>query len=392
MSNALYQGGLFLIAWGLFCNEPARSDELDRFKAKNEIAIQKMVGEVNFALSQAKALERTDPGRARDLLRKVAAQLEDDYLLPERQRANLHKQVKTRLQQVIQLARENQARAELAGQQAAVKQKREQQQGEEGKPPPRGPYAVAQKTLPSAAAQLAALEKLRRDRGQGFAGALNQVEASATPIEGVVEYPKYWQQLTENHKKIVGPKLTPQEVALLKALNSTLSVDFNGQRLREVIEYLQEKTGQAIILDEGSLKEANVEYDDPVNFKVKKVTVRTILRKILADRGLGYVLREGTIQVVTAQRAREMMVVRSYPIDDLVGGIDPRFGPFMGRLQLYANVQNLINTIYSGVEPSHWQPNNGPGSITFFEPSMALVIRASAEMHYMFGAGGLFGR
>ncbi len=388
------RGFLLILPLGLFAGfflpGATAADELDRFKAKNELAMQKLVGEVNFALSQARALEKTDPARARDLLRQAAAQLEDDTLLPERQRASLHNQVKTRLRDVLQLVRERQARAEQAAQKAADKLKRDLQRPDQDLPPQKGPYAVAQKTIPSTAVQMAALDKLRRDRAQAFSGVLGQVEASATPIDGVIEYPKYWQQLAENRKKIVGPKLTAQEVALLKALNSTLSVDFNGARFREVIDYLQEKTGQPIVVDEGSLKEAGADYEDPVTFKVKKVTVRTILRKILADRGLAYVLKEGTIQVVTAQRAREMMVVRAYPIDDLVGA-DPRFGPFLGRLQLYANVQNLISMIYGAVEPSHWQPNGGPGTITFTEAGMALVIRASAEMHYMFGGGG-FGR
>lgn len=368
-----------------------RADELDRFKAKNELAIQKLVGEINYALSQARVLEKSDPGRARTLLRQAAAQLEDDALLPERQRAGLHNQVKTRLAQVTQLLRERQAQQEQAVQLAADKLKRDTQRPDPNRPPDRGPFAVAQKTIPSTASQLAALDRLRRDQAKGFVGVLGQVEASATPFDGVIEYPSYWQQLTENRKKIVGPRLTAREVALLKALNSTLSVDFTNAPLRDVFEYLQEKTGQAIIIDEGSLREAGTDYDDPVNFKVKKVTVRTILRKILADRGLAYVLREGTIQVVTAQRAREIMVVRTYPVDDLVGP-DWRFGPFLGRLQMYANVQNLINAIMTGVEPSHWQPNGGPGNITFNEAGMALVVRASAEMHYMFGSGSLIGR
>src|SRR5207253_667559 len=110
-----------------------------------------------------------------------------------------------------------------------------------------------------------------------------------------------------------GNKLSAKEIALLKAMNSTLSVDFKGNSFKEVLEYLQVKTGLTIIVDENSLKDAMVEYNDPVTFKVQKVTVRTILKKILADRGLSYILQEGIVQVVTAQRARETMVVRSYP-------------------------------------------------------------------------------
>src|SRR5581483_11986329 len=136
---------------------------------------------------------------------------------------------------------------------------------------------------------------------------------------GDVAFAKNWKQLSEIRKQTVGPHLTPKEVALLRTLNSTLSVDFRDVSFKDVLGYLQDKTGLAIIVDNGSLRDAMIDYDEEkVTFKANKVTVRTILRKILADRGLAYVLKEGTVQVVTNQRAREMMVVRTYPINDLV--------------------------------------------------------------------------
>ncbi len=114
--------------------------------------------------------------------------------------------------------------------------------------------------------------------------------------------PNTGRKLTESRKNFVGNKLTAKEVTLLKALNSTLSVNFKEAQFKDVLEYIQEKSGVAIIVDEGSLKEAMVEYNDPVNFKIHKVTVRTILKKILLDRGLSYIIKEGTIQVVTVKR------------------------------------------------------------------------------------------
>ena len=204
----------------------------------------------------------------------------------------------------------------------------------------------------------------------------------------MVEYPKYWAQLTESRKNFVGNKLTAKETTLLKALNSTLSVDFKESQFKDVLGYLMEKTGLAIIVDEGSLNDANVEYSDPVNFKINKVTVRTILKKVLADRGLSYIIKEGTIQVVTPQKARDSMVVRSYPIDDLVGIGNQRYGPFVNRAIMLNNVQSLILNLQSAIDPALWNVNGGPGAITFNESSRALIIRAPAEMHYMLGNGG----
>jgi hypothetical protein len=113
---------------------------------------------------------------------------------------------------------------------------------------------------------------------------------------------------------------------------------------------------------------------------VKKVQVRTILKKILGDKGLGYIVKEGTIQVMTAQRARETMVVRSYNIGDLVAP-DPRYGMF-GRPMMLMNVQSLMRVVQNATgDPAMWQ--QGGATISFFEPTRTLIIRAPAEVHHM---------
>jgi len=214
------------------------------------------------------------------------------------------------------------------------------------------------------------------------------------PTDADVTFPKNWKEMSERRKLYAGPRLSPKEVALLKALNSTLSVDFNGTTLQKAVEYLQERTGQTIIIDEGSLKDASVDYTtDTVTFKQKAITFRTVLRKVLGDHNLTYVIKEGMIQVVTPERARNMMVVRVYPINDLVAAAPyaQNFGPYVARAQMFANAQGLISTIQATVEPSLWNVNGGGGSITFFPEGPALIIRAPAELHYQLGNGNLSG-
>jgi hypothetical protein len=97
--------------------------------------------------------------------------------------------------------------------------------------------------------------------------------------------------------------------------------------------------------------------------------------------------------VVTQQKAREMMTVRSYPVSDLVAADNPLFwGPIFSRAIMLQNAQRIIDMIVSSIEPAQWNTNGGPGSITFHEPSMSLVIRASAEMHYQLGGAGIVSR
>ena len=166
---------------------------------------------------------------------------------------------------------------------------------------------------------------------------LNNVQRSATQIDGAVEFPKNWDRIAERGK----PKLTEKEVAMLKALNSVLSVDFDKTRLSKVFDFLQDKAGLTILVDESSLKDANVDlYEDTVSFKVNKVTVRTILRKVLADRGLSYVLKDGMVQVLTQEKARQTMVVRAYPVSDLVATDNRIFwGPVFSARFMLQNAQ-----------------------------------------------------
>ncbi len=366
----------------------ARADDLRDLLERDRLAIQKLVKEVNDAVSQSRTLEKSDPGRAKLTLERVSTQIDSSTVLPDEQRNNLRRQVRTRLNEVNVTIRALQLAEEDAARKAAEKIKREQQTGNGGN----NPSTTAKKYIGSTADQVGAAKRLRDLQDRGSSGALSNLHIGVVPADGVMEFPKHWAHLTETRAKTVGNRLTPKEVALLKTLNSTMSVDFDNAKFKEVIEYIQEKTGLAIIIDEGSLKEAMVEYDDPVTFKIKKVTVRTILRKILADKNLGYILKEGTVQVLTAQKARETMVVRSYPIEDLVGRSDAIYGPFIGRAIMNQSVQQLITTIQNAIDPPLWSVNGGPGSITFFAPGMALIIRAPAEMHYMLGGGGLFGR
>jgi len=54
-----------------------------------------------------------------------------------------------------------------------------------------------------------------------------------------------------------------------------------------------------------------------------------------------------------------------------------------------ADADELIDLITTTVSPDHWNVNGGPGSIAFFRPSLALVVRATGEVHS--NLGGLLG-
>jgi hypothetical protein len=358
----------------IFLAGQVRADDLDRIKAQNELKAQKLIADVNAALARSRTLE---PAEARELLRGILVRLEDDLSLSERQRTALLGQVRNRLRTVIQAARAQEQAEEAASKKEIVRSKSTDRStgGErQGKS-----SDTAKDFIKNAKDRLDSSKTLKSKKERDRLAAQAEIDKSASVLMEQRITPRFL-AATERRQQ----KLTAKEKALLKMLNSTLSVDFKEVSLKEALEYIQEKTNNAlpIFLDEGSLKEANIESSEPVTFKVRKATVRTILKKILADKGLTYVIKEATIQVVTPQKAREFMVARTYPIGDLIGSPNPFLDPF--GLQQMANIKSLINVIKSTIDPSVWEQG---GSITFFPPT-SLIIRAPAEMHYQLGFGG----
>ena len=97
--------------------------------------------------------------------------------------------------------------------------------------------------------------------------------------------------------------MTEAEVKLMKALNSPLKdIDFDKTKFSDVLQYLQDKTGQSIIIPKAILEEVGVTYETGVTLKADGVTMRTILKKILGDLNLTYIVKDGTIQVTTPER------------------------------------------------------------------------------------------
>jgi hypothetical protein len=126
-----------------------------------------------------------------------------------------------------------------------------------------------------------------------------------------------------------------------------------------------------------------------VSLQARGVSARTALRQILAAQGLTFVVKDEAIQVVTVEKARDMLVTRAYYLGDLAQGVGQfggiTAGPLLNFQNTMQNVDALIKAIQGSVDPLSWKPN-GPCSITFHFPSMSIIVRASAEVHSSLGS------
>jgi hypothetical protein len=209
------------------------------------------------------------------------------------------------------------------------------------------------------------------------------------PAINEIEFPSpaKWREITKMRTK---SQATEAEKTILRALDAPISVTFEGSTFEAAIDYLQTLSGVTILVDKKTLEDAGYSYDTPINVKMRRVSLRTVLRKVLGEVGLTYIVEKETIHVFTPKEARERMTVRTYYLGDLAGLADIQLGPVFGAAQMAQTVSLLIQTITGTVEPDSWQVNNPEAKGTiFFDPrSLSLVVKQSAEIHYMLGGIG----
>jgi len=364
-------------------------DYLKKFKKTTDLNAQKTVAEVKGMLADAQRARTARPQEARVLLQTALARVNDSRDLTEAEAAEFRRQISTGLAGLDALAREQAIQADLEARQSAARlakdAKQKGQPGIDRQPQGSGVTGQAADYINNNKKTLMAQGGLRDKREGATVRITNEIYETYSNMEER----RITQRFIDSGKREAS-KYTKAEKDLLKALNSVMTPQFKEHTLKEAIEYIQEKTGLNIFFDEVSLKEAGVEYDtDRVTFTAPtKVTVRTILKKILADKGLTFIIKEAAIQVMTPGKAKEQVVARSYPVQDLIQPAVMGPNPYFNRQQMYANVNGLILNIMNSVEPGSWQLNGGRGTITFNEPSMSIIITNTAEFHYQM-AGAL---
>jgi hypothetical protein len=232
------------------------------------------------------------------------------------------------------------------------------------------------------------VHEIREKKAVAFANTMLQVDKSAILPNGDVEFPRNWKELSLLRSK--KSQLTKTERAILKALDARISVDVTDQRFGGMIDYFQKKMGQTILLDKPSLDDLGINPESTtISLHLEKVSTRTALKKMLADLGLTYIVKDELIFVTTPTKAKDYMTTRTYYVGDLVPQYDMRFGPSLGQLQAMQTITQLVNMIQNNIDKESWEANGkeGGGTIVFSPATMSLIVKQSAEVHYKVMAG-----
>lgn len=381
-------------------------------RVRQELAIQKFEGEVKLTLEDARRLAQTSPERAAARIEGVMTSLSLDKLLPPDRRRALMAQLQdaqaalrstpqvgeaprtgfaggratTEAQQKAERARaeSDEIRKTLREIEALYRDRRfveaERLASHLSRTHPQNNAAQAMNRRTDMASRIRAADDLLAEYERAVVAALNDIERSAIPPVGDIEFPKDWKERTAGRNP---EKLTEKEQAILKSLERPVSLDFQGKAFSVVMQQLSDAMGQPILLDKVALEAVEVDSSAPVTLKLANVSTRTALRKILQDKGLTYIIQNETIQVTSVERARSTLVTQVYYLGDLVRGISPIGGvphPFFDQIQTAQNAQIIVDMIRTSVDPDSWEPL-GPGVVRYHAPTMSLIIRQTAEVH-----------
>src|SRR5437016_13077874 len=117
-------------------------------------------------------------------------------------------------------------------------------------------------------------------------------------------------------------------------LNRTVpDLKMTGVALADAVDSLRDISGANLHVNWRALEEQGIGKDTPVNVHVRGVTVEKALNLVLSEAGAGdklaYYIDQGVIEITTREVADRQMIMRVYPIDDLLLEIPDFVGPAM---------------------------------------------------------------
>ena len=404
---------LFFLISMVTCVFAVDMDPIKEAKARLAIDLARIESDFRTGIIEADKLAAKNPEKAKDAYEQLKTNLQQELSLPEKRKEYLTDICKRKIDGLERSKQsENRASADLARIESQrqnkpngayaeqdnetsrkLKEIRELQQGgqsleaarrasELARKFPDNPAAVAAAQMQSVRGQLNQNAELRNRIETNNLVAMRQIEEAGIPITGDLVFPSDWAE--KSKRRSPGAKMSEREKSLLKALSTPMNITIEGENFEYFLAAMEKQLGVSLLVDRPAVEAAGIRMDTPVTIKARNWTGRTVLKKVLSDLGLSYIIRSEEIQVTTAERTRETLVTRSYYIGDLLGISNLQLPPWYNQQQFAHTLASIIESIKSQVDPRSWQPE-GAGSIVFEPLSMSLIIRQTAEIHFLLG-------
>jgi len=176
--------------------------------------------------------------------------------------------------------------------------------------------------------------RTKRDIERGFMDCLHQVDIAAIPMpdEPPIIYPNAarWREITKLREKYKSVDLAnpgSNEQKIYDALGKPVqNFEFTETPLRDVIAQIQDAQGIPVQIDTKAFEDAGLDLEAPVTKNVSGISLRSALRLLLGDLDLTYLVKDEVLMITTKDKAAETMVVKVYPVADLVIPVNPQGG------------------------------------------------------------------
>lgn len=175
--------------------------------------------------------------------------------------------------------------------------------------------------------------------------------------------------------------------AVYATLSYRIPVNFQDNRLVDVLDFIAKRTNLDIQTDWRALEEIGVDPDSPVSLRVRNARLSSVLDRVLEivsdpDIRAGWTVRDGWVVVSSDDEIRRRHTsLRVHPIGDLLQDIETAGGEPKSREQLSSE---LIDSITRLVDPEGWQINGGDSG-TIIHLGTSLHIRTTVSIHEQIG-------
>lgn len=118
--------------------------------------------------------------------------------------------------------------------------------------------------------------------------------------------------------------------AIRKLDTMKVSVDFQDVKLPEALDYLRDFTGlNLVVLPKAMEKDA----DSKIRLKVKDLSVKSVLKLLLASRGLTVTYRDGAIVVLPKEDLQDATTMKMFDVRSMLAKLQDHAGPRMELVQ-----------------------------------------------------------
>jgi type II secretory pathway component GspD/PulD (secretin) len=179
----------------------------------------------------------------------------------------------------------------------------------------------------------------------------NPVHMSADGLKRFRDRAKYspgaaiWQQ-TKN----------PKERAIEYRLEQPIQFGFKDTPLREVIDSLCKLSGVPIYHDEMALQQANIGLDHLLTMDCPGLAMKSAMNILLEKVGLAYVIRNESLMITTADKAKAGFKQVVYPVSDLIVPVEDHPIPDVFNIQAVLERQMANQSMmqnYMGASPAN---------------------------------------